>query len=300
MQDNERVSIVIVNLNGERYLKECIPSILATDYPREKIEVILVDNGSTDNSTGVVRRLMPKAVIIENHENNYAKANNTAVKIAKSDLIAFLNNDTVVHKNWLRPLVKRINSSDDIAGVGSRIFFPDGRMQSAGLIDKGDFYWEDNPLQGVEAEQDRPVTAISGASALYKRACLEDAGLLDEDFNMYYEDVDLGLRITKQGLRILYVPESTIVHTFNGSIREPALNFFLERNRLYTVAKHWPEQLCKALASSRLTSSAEGHLLLQRMVKQLREKLDRHYPPERSDILKLALDREIERIINGA
>ena len=96
------ISVSIVNLNGEKYLDECLKSLEELNYPRNKLEIIVVDNGSTDNSLEMIRENYPHVKIIENSRNmGFAYANNQAAKVAKGEYVAFLNNDTRVDKNWL-------------------------------------------------------------------------------------------------------------------------------------------------------------------------------------------------------
>ncbi|MBN2072639.1 MAG: glycosyltransferase family 2 protein, partial [Actinobacteria bacterium] len=122
------VSISIVNLNGEKYLKDCLESIYSLNYPADKIEVILVDNNSSDGSVGFVRSSYPGVKIIRNNRNNgFALANNQAAKAAGGEYMAFLNNDTRVDREWLIELLRPVYGSADVVASGSKVLSMDGQ-----------------------------------------------------------------------------------------------------------------------------------------------------------------------------
>ena len=115
------VTISIVNLNGSDYLRDCLDSLKNLSYPKEQIEIIIVDNGSTDDSIEFLNKNCPEARIIRNNSNfGFAKANNQAAAQAKGEYVAFLNNDTKVDENWLTELLKPIYGSDEIICSGSK------------------------------------------------------------------------------------------------------------------------------------------------------------------------------------
>ena len=116
------VSVIIVNYNGKHYLKKCISSLSAQSYPA--IEVIFVDNGSSDGSTEYVRKEFPSVKIIESKKNlGFAKGNNKGIKEARSELIATLNNDTQVSSRWLEELVSAMNSDKKVGMCASKMLF---------------------------------------------------------------------------------------------------------------------------------------------------------------------------------
>ena len=248
------VSIIVVNYNGRRFLKDCFSSLLNLNYPKNKLEIIMVDNGSQDGSVTYVRRYFRKVKIIKNKKNNYAQANNLGILRSKGEFIALVNNDTKADKNWLIPLVRLAKKDKRIGAVGSKILLPDGRLQSFGQKDYYDFFWGD---RGLGDRADSPeynvvveVEGLCGAAVLFRRECFEDVGLLDEDFNMVYEDVDIGLRCRKKGWKLFICPDSIIYHKFHGSInRGGGISYWVRRNRLLFIAKHWPEKLPQAFVN---------------------------------------------------
>ncbi len=131
-----RVSICIANLNGWRYLSQCIGSIKKLEYPQEKIEIIVVDNGSTDQSTELLARNFPEVKTVKNsHNMGFASANNQAAEAAEGEYLAFLNNDTRVDKNWLTELIRPVLGSREVAASGSKVLSADGkRIDFAGAM----------------------------------------------------------------------------------------------------------------------------------------------------------------------
>lgn len=249
-----KVSIIIVNFNGRSLIENCLNSLFSSNYPLNKLEIIVVDNGSTDNSVSFVRRNFPRVKIIKSKENNYAKANNIGIKHSKGKYIVFLNNDTQVDKNWLLPLVELAKSDKRIGAVGSKLLLPDGRLQSFGHREYPNYVWGDN---GHGDNPDLPqynkiteVKSICGAAVLYKRECFKKVGFFDEDFNMFLEDVDMGYRCGKKGWRLLVCPQSIVYHNFHGTInKEGNVSYWIKRNRILFIAKHLPESLPNAITS---------------------------------------------------
>ena len=246
------VSIITVNYNGKEFLKDCFDSLYNLDYPVNTLEIIMVDNSSSDGSLDYVKNHFPAVKIIINDENNYTKANNLGIKAAKGEYIALINNDVRVDKSWLTELIRTITADAQIGAVGSKILFMDGALQSVGHQEYPNFYWGDIGFREEDKGQynnHQEIVSICGCSVLYRRECLEDVGLLDEDFNMFMEDIDMGIRCRKKGWGILTCPESIIYHKFHGTIMtEDHARHWQEVNRLLLIAKYWPEQLADALA----------------------------------------------------
>jgi GT2 family glycosyltransferase/uncharacterized protein YukE len=255
------VSVVIVNYNGKRWLTDCLRSLRQLDYPQDRMQVIMVDNGSADDSIEHAGKILPEIHILRNDRNNYCRANNLGIKAAKGKYIAFLNNDTRVDKNWLKELVAIIDSDEKIGGVGSKVLFMDGKLNSTGHMELPDFYWTDRGFAEEEKGQYdllEEVGSVTNAASLYRKACLEDIGSFDEDFNMYLEDVDLGIRIRQKGWKIVYCPKSVVYHQVHGTATLGEVHLGVEKNRLLLLAKHFPEKLSDALLGRGYFSMAQG------------------------------------------
>ncbi|GAI11228.1 unnamed protein product, partial [marine sediment metagenome] len=122
------ITISIVNLDGENYLNDCLKSIENINYPKDKTEVIVVDNCSKDNSIKIIENSFPWVKTIKNTENlGFSKANNQAAEIASGEYIAFLNNDTKVDENWLIELLRPLYGSSDVICSGSKVLSFDGK-----------------------------------------------------------------------------------------------------------------------------------------------------------------------------
>ncbi|MBU9889227.1 MAG: glycosyltransferase, partial [Candidatus Omnitrophica bacterium] len=244
------VSFIIVHYNGKQLIRECLDSLAALHYPAEKREVIVVDNGSSDDSVKYIKRDYPSVKVLKNDVNNYARANNRGIRAARGEFIALANNDLVFDKAWLRELIKVMGTDKRIGAVTGKVLFPDGKLQGTGHYAFPNFYWSDRGFREQDVGQYDKIEelrSISHCAILYRSACLGDVGPLDEDFNMYVEDVDMAIRAGKKGWRLLYVPRARVYHKFHGTVKEQDVDYYCERNRLFLIAKHFPEKLPSAL-----------------------------------------------------
>jgi len=373
------VSVIIVNYNGRHYLDGCLSALERQSYPRDRFEVVLVDNASTDGSVTFVRRAFPGVKILENEDNiGFARGNNVAIRATEGEYVALLNNDTAAEPDWLSALVDVCQSDPRIGACTSKLLFfcdrlplqisvetfrPPGDGRELGLQlygvdvhhrlgkvehlegfygeeegERGRFRWTaeravmglpvlsdtedlavdltlaaprpmsgsvrvsfqvngkqvaEGTLQGPDpttqrivvpshllagavpiiqnagslvftdgsgrdrgthvrhhhqyCEEDQgqydqveEVFAACGASVLYRRVMLQDVGLFDEDFFMYYEDTDLAWRARLQGWKILYVPHSVVRHVHCGTAMEwsPFFIYHVDRNRLAMLFKN--------------------------------------------------------------
>jgi len=141
--DYPSVSLITINYNRKDLLKNCLDSIFCLDYPLNDLEVIVVDNGSSDGSYEFVSKNYPKVKLIRNPINNYCLSNNLAIKNAQGQYIGLINNDVELDKNWLKELLKVMQTDPSIGAVTSKILFFDKRINSTGHIQLPDFYWQD-------------------------------------------------------------------------------------------------------------------------------------------------------------
>lgn len=245
------VSVIIVNYNGKHFLKDCFDSLLAMDYPMEKLEILMVDNGSSDGSLSFVQKEYPAVKVLQNDVNNYARANNLGIQHAQGEYIALANNDLVFDKGWLREMLKAVSANERIGAVAGKILFPDGSLQGAGHHELPNFYWSDRGFLEKDVgqyDQNEEIQSFSHCATLYRRKCLKETGPLDEDFNMFLEDVDMAVRARQKGWKFLYAPAARVFHKFHGTAKTEDVEFFCERNRLLLLAKHYPEKLSGALS----------------------------------------------------
>lgn len=247
--NNPLASIIIINYNGKEYLDGCLSSL--KKQLCHNFEIILVDNGSADDSVSFIRKNYFDFVRIISSPKNigFAKANNIGIQASHGKYVVLLNNDTTVEQNWLKALVEAVETDDQIGMCASKILFmhdhktidstglciyPDGTSKQRGWLeeDQGQF------------DNKRDVLLPSGCAALYRRNMLEQIGYFDERFFAYCEDTDLGIRARFAGWQCVFVPEAIVYHYYSGSFRKDPLKkiFLIERNRLLLVFKNFPPQ----------------------------------------------------------
>ena len=255
------VDIVIVNYNGKQHLGNCLDSLAAMEKGCLSISITLVDNLSKDHSVTFIKENYPSVKVIENTENSYAKALNLAIESSDSDYVALLNNDTSVDSAWLTALVDLIENDDSIGVVQSMILFSDKKtVNSAGVEEVEDYYFRDigfNEKDSRKYNTAKELDYFSGGSVLFRRQCLESVGPFDEDFIMYCEDVEYSIRCRKNGWKIFYCPKSVLYHLYQGTSSSELCEYFCSRNRMLTIAKHYPERLAQSIATSHFYEKKE-------------------------------------------
>ncbi len=241
-----KVSIIIVNWNGIRYLKECFDSVFSQTYPN--YEVVFVDNGSIDGSVEFVRENFPTVKIIENGTNlGFAKGTNIGISMAQGDYIATLNNDTKVEPMWLNELVKVAETKEDIGACASKMLFFYEReiIDNTGILISFDGSGINRGFKEMDKGQYDKNSEVFGAcagAALYKKKMLDEIGLFDEDFFAYYEDLDLAWRAQLAGWRCVYVHSAMVyhIHSATGISYSLFKLFYLQRNRFFIIIKNLP------------------------------------------------------------
>ncbi|WP_026884431.1 glycosyltransferase [Clostridium akagii] len=250
------VSFIIVNYNGLQHLKECFETIQSLNYNKNKIQCIMVDNGSTDGSVQFVESKFPYVDIIKNDTNEgFAKPNNDAAKIATGDYLALINNDMKIDKNWLNDMFETLdNCSDDgeYACVGSKIVNWDGtKLDFAGgsVNFAGYGYQFDYGMDIKEADKkynkDNDILFACGGSLIINRDVFLEIGGFDEDYFAYYEDVDLGWRLWILGYKVRFCAKSKCYHKHNGTSKKfntHKMKTLFERNALYTIYKNYSQE----------------------------------------------------------
>ncbi|MEM4429810.1 MAG: glycosyltransferase family 2 protein, partial [Thermofilaceae archaeon] len=275
------VSVIILNWNGGDYLLRCVKSVLESDYPKNLLEVVVVDNGSTDGSAEAVKKVYPQIKLIKNKKNlGYCLGNNIGIKNAKGELIILLNNDTIVDKHWIKEILKKVKDPE-VGIVGCKLYFPGTKIiQSIGFREKFLGYWESIGAGQIDVGQFdniEEVDYVSGAALAVKREVLERIGLLDPNFYAYSEDIDLCYRARRSGYKV--VTSNAIVYHY-GSLswsRFPLKKMYLiMRNRIYFIRKHYsPKALIKFIFIYPIKStwfdlyrSIKGETILQKIINQ--------------------------------
>ena len=190
-----KISVVVVNFNGKRFLDDCLSSLSVQTY--KDYEVIVVDNASRDGSVEHIRSRFPWARIVENKVNlGSTGGNNSGIREAEGEFIVTLNNDTSVEKDFLERLAGPM-SDPGIGMCGSKMLYPNGKINSTGLcLSRSGASWDRGASEEDLGQYDRQeeIFGACAGAALYRRKMLDEIGLFDEDFFIFMEDIDLTLR----------------------------------------------------------------------------------------------------------
>jgi GT2 family glycosyltransferase/tetratricopeptide (TPR) repeat protein len=214
------VSIVIPVYNRVDLTVQCLEAIGQTTSG--DFEVVVVDDASTDGTADVLAQFGSALTVVRHDANHgFARACNDGARAARGDLLVFLNNDTQPRPGWLEALIAAADAAPDVGAVGARLLYPDGTIQHAGIGFTPDF----EPFhlhQGVPADapavtEDRDCEALTGACLLVPRSVYAEIGGFDEGYRMYFEDIDLCLRIRATGRRVRYAAGSVVVHLERAS-----------------------------------------------------------------------------------
>ncbi len=242
-----QVTVVIPNWNTRRWLEGALGGLRQQTY--RSFRVILVDNGSTDDSVEFVRLHYPEVQVIRFPENRgFAAAVNAGIQRAGTPYVALLNADTIPRPRWLESLVAMIERAPDVGSVASRML---SMADPSRIDDAGDtFSWYGSARKrghGEPAERyhkpEEVLSACAGA-ALYRRDVVVEVGGFDEGFISYLEDIDLGLRLRLKGYRCLYAPAAEVLHWGHGAnLARPRYVYLMTRNRLAILTKDIPLSL---------------------------------------------------------
>ncbi len=240
------VSVIIPNYNGEHFLKECLEALKRQTF--DAMEVILVDNASTDDSIKLAKELYREIRVIELHDNTgFAYAVNRGIEAAKGEYVLLLNNDTIVFPNFVKNQYKMIKGKPDVFSCSALMI----QNQNHELVDDaGDelavLGWgfapdRDKPVSGCGVPHE--VFSSCAGAAIYRKAVFDEIGLFDESFFAYLEDMDVGYRARLAGYRNLYNPYAKVYHLGSASSGSRHNAFKVElsaRNSMYMMKKNMP------------------------------------------------------------
>ncbi len=245
------VSILVLNYNGKKFLKECFDSILKSTYPN--FEIVLVDNNSSDDSSAYTQANYPMVKIVQTHRNaGYSRAYNIAFREVQGKYYILLNNDVVVAENWLEPLVSVAESDSKIGALQPKIrsLIDDGYFEyagaSGGFMDKygypflrGRIFYTIEQDEG-QYDDESFVFWTSGAAMFVRAEALEKSGDLDEDFVHHMEEIDLCWRLHLVDYRLKVIPESVIYHYAGATIKADSFKkvYWNHRNGIFTLIKN--------------------------------------------------------------
>jgi GT2 family glycosyltransferase len=266
------LSVIIVNWNGLRYLRECLAALLP-QLPADA-EVVLVDNGSTDDSLAYVRERYPAIVVVALRANlGFAGGTNAGLRAARGELLLLLNNDAFAEPGFVAALLNAIECDPEVGAASAVLLFAHRPelVASAGIRIRRDGLaldlWAGRPAAELPSAP-QPIMGPSGGAALYRRALLEDVGLMEPGFFNYLEDADLAWRALLRGWRSVVVPRARARHIYSATASQgsPFKQQLLARNRVRTIVRCLPWPLLRGCLPAILLYDmlAAGYGLLMR------------------------------------
>lgn len=260
-----QLSVVIVNYNVKYFLEQVLHSAYKAMQGIEG-EVFVVDNNSADGSCEMVKRKFPQAILIENKKNTgFSYANNQAIKQAKGQYVLLLNPDTVVEEDCFSKCISFMESHPDAGALGVKMidgkghFLPESKrglptpeIAFYKMFGLATLFPKSKPFGGyhlgyLDNDEVHQVDVLAGAFMFIRKSVLDEIGLLDEDYFMYGEDIDLSYRITKAGYKNYYFPDTTIIHYKGESTKKTSVNyvFVFYRAMIIFARKHYSARHAK-------------------------------------------------------
>ena len=265
-----RLTVIVVNWNGRDLLDDCLASLLDGGY--RPLHIILVDNGSTDDSVAHVRQHYPSVEVIVSAENlRWAGGNNLALRhlrdtVGDDDLLLLLNNDTIVPEGSLERLVDAVRAEPRAWIATPRICYaedPALAWYDGGVAGRWSGWIRHQGIRrltGLLPLDERFVDWGTGCALLLTRQALRELGELDEDFYFYGEDTDYCFRAREAGGRILHVPRALVLHKVSAALGalSPQKAYLRSRSHIILLRRHWPVRLRPVLAVTQVAFYA-GH-----------------------------------------
>ena len=279
MTEDPKIAIIVINWNGRDDTLECLASVRQVDYPH--FEVIVVDNGSSDNSVEAIRNAFPEVTVIETRENlGFAGGNNVGMRHAlknRSEYIFLLNNDTVVDSQILKSFIRssRLLPRDAILSAKiyyysnpDKIWYAGAKWVGSSFIHVGLGSYDDGHTFDSIAETDYAC----GCALFVCTELVKKIGLLDERFFLTFEETDFCYRARGEGFKSYVVPEAKVWHKVSisfGGEGSPLFQYFIARNRLLWGEKNLP--FPDRLALYKQVAYEVFRAFFPRMIRRLRQ-----------------------------
>ena len=270
--DYPTVSVIVLNYNGLRYMEDCFASLSLMDYPSDRVELVLADNASSDGSVEYVRQHFPQVRVIQFDQNyGISIALNRAAEQVSSEYVAFLNSDMKVRTHWLAGLVEALEDEPGVVCSSSKILNWDGNLMDFGgtiMLFTGQARADGYHDPDLTAYDDvRYILAPCSGAMLIERQIFLETGAFDENFSIYFDDIDLGWRLWILGYKVVYAPQSLCNHIHFGTLSQqpPArITYLYERNALFTIIKNYEQQyLDRVLPAALFLQIKRAYLLAQ-------------------------------------
>lgn len=236
-----KVSVIVLTYNGEKAVRACLQSVLKTKYPKNRLEVVVVDNNSTDGTIKAAKSFKSVKLLKLDRNYGFAEGNNRGVEIAKGEYVVFLNQNANVTEKWLIELVKSIYNKPQIGAACSVSLYDDDKKR----INSIGGWWSILGMSGSigdipygEDNVPKFVFFPSGVGFIMRKDVFRKIGGFDRDYFLYVEDTDLGWRMWDAGYKVVVCPTSILYHKKEMyGARSPRYYFFNTKNRLFTIAK---------------------------------------------------------------
>lgn len=264
------VSVVVLNYQGASDTITCLEGLEGLDWPKSKLEVIVVDNASGGDDVERIRRAFPAVELVASEQNlGFAGGCNLGAKKATGEYLAFLNNDARPDPAWLSAAVAVLERDSTVGCVASKVLdwegkkvdFVDGALSYYGHAFKLHVGEPDTDQHADESD----VLFATGAAMVCRTQVFSDVGGFDDRYFMFFEDVDLGWRMWLLGWKVRYVPESVAFHRHHASasrLRQWREHYLLERNALFTIYKNYDDDnLAKILPAALALAVRRGVVL---------------------------------------
>lgn len=235
------ISFVTVNYNGLEHTRALLNSLKVIEG-LFTFEVIVVDNGSSENQAEILALEYPNHIVIRSDINlGFAGGNNIGIRRSSARYIMLINNDTIIPDGSLKELISFMDSNPQAGGVSPRIQFmtPPGSVQFAGYTQLTRITLRNSIVGYSETDKGQFMTVtetpyLHGAAMLVKREAIEKAGFMCEDYFLYYEELDWSMRLTESGYKLWYVPQALVIHKESMSTGNdtPLKRYYMTRNRL--------------------------------------------------------------------
>ncbi|HEX7414432.1 MAG TPA: glycosyltransferase [Bacteroidia bacterium] len=263
-----KLSIVIVNYNVKHFIEQCLHSVFRAVKDMDA-EVFVVDNNSVDGSMALIKEKFPQVILIENKVNTgFAKANNQAIRLSNGQYVLLLNPDTVVQEDTFVKTLAFMDAHPDAGGLGVKMvdgkgnFLPESKrglptpeVAFYKIFGLAKFFPTSKRfgryhLTYLDKNKIHSIDILSGAFMLLRAETLAKCGLLDEDYFMYGEDIDLSYRILLSGYKNYYYPETTIIHYKGESTKKSSVNYVLVFYRAMAIfaRKHFSQNRAKTFS----------------------------------------------------
>ena len=264
------LSVVVVNHEGYKYVTKCVDSILRSNT--KNLEIVIVDNGSNNDPIALSRRYknyLGKKVIIVALERNHgpSRARNEGVKIAKGKYVGFLDNDTIVDKNWANEAIKKFEKNSTVGAIQCKLLLKKDKKSIdyvGEFIGQNGFLVQRAPVGEIDKgqyDQEVEILAAKSAGMFIRKDVFKKAGGFDPDYFIYVEETDLGWRTWLSGYKVVFVPPSIVYHEFGTStiiLGKNKNNY----NAKFHGSKNYILTLLKNLDSSHLFTILPAHVFL--------------------------------------